>query len=201
MSQYRKSLIALTTAVIGVGWHFTALAIVERRAPIYPGVDDLVFDWLPQVDLFMVGEIAFALALVAYIVTYFRQPSRDPWHVMTQLGIFYGIRGVFLLLLPIGGPLDAPDHGERWAFYPYGEHAYFPGGHIGIMLIMALSFAKTNARRIAIVVTVIFGIGSMLTRAHYTIDVIAGLMLAYGIVLWTKQSPRFQRVFHRTPPT
>lgn len=169
--------------VLGVAWHMAALAIVDRTVKTYPSVDDLLLRNLPRMNLFGIGEIFFFLFLAAFAVAFFSDPKRDLGRLLLALGFFYGIRGLFLLLLPIGPPLDALETADRFALYPYASHAFFPGGHIGIMLLMVAALSRRRIRAILLIVTLLFAFGSLLARAHYTADLLGGALLAYCV--WT----------------
>jgi membrane-associated phospholipid phosphatase len=60
------------------------------------------------------------------------------------------------------------------------------------MTILSLSMQDLRWRRVLLVVTVVFGLGSVMARAHYTADVIAGGALGYALVAWgrTHLAPR-----------
>lgn len=180
----KKSIgIGAMVLALGVAWHMAALAIVDRTVKTYPSVDDLLLRALPRLNLFGIGEIAFYLFLAAFAFAFFTDPRRDLGRLLLALGLFYGIRGFFLLLFPIGPPLDAVQTADRFALYPYASHAFFPGGHIGIMLLMIFSLTRPRIRLALFIVAALFAFGSLLTRAHYTADLLGGALLAWGI--WT----------------
>lgn len=172
---------------IGVGWHMAALAIAERTVGSYPPIDDIVLRVLPRIDLFGIGEAIFFAYLILFAVLFFRQQDRDLGRLLTTLGLFYALRGFFLLLLPIGPPLDAFVADDRLTIYPYASHAYFPGGHIGIMLVMAWAIRHRQLRIGLTIFSLVFGFGSLLTRAHYTADLLGGVLLAYSVCSLMKQ--------------
>ncbi|MFH1171015.1 MAG: hypothetical protein V1778_00560 [bacterium] len=165
---------------LGVGWHMTALAIAERSVRTFPPIDDILLRVLPRVNLFGIGEASFFCFVLLFAISFFRTNHRAFPELLTALGLFYGIRGFFLLLLPIGQPLDAFT-GGRLTIYPYASHAFFPGGHIGIMLLMIFFLPSRRLRLVLALFAVLFGIGSLLTRAHYTADLLGGTLLAYAV--------------------
>ena len=190
VTAYGKAFLVLAA---GVGWHMSAPWLAERASDTFPTIHDVVLDQLPFVDLFGVGEVAFFVLLALFAYVHLGRQRQELPTVLTLLGIFYGLRGFFLLLLPIGAPVDAPALADRFELYPYASHAYFPGGHIGILLLMTLTVRNRSWRTFFVCTILLFGLGSMLTRSHYTADVLGGLMLGYGIWLWGRQSPWFQR--------
>jgi membrane-associated phospholipid phosphatase len=185
--KHQRFVVSVFVLALGVAIQFGTLALADRLVPTFPSVYDVTFDVLPRLDFSYIGELFFFLFLALFAIIFFRQPQRDLSSLLIQLGIFYAIRGIFMLLLPIGSPEGTGSVGDRFLLYPYASHAYFPGGHVGIMLLMSLALQRRFLRVGFVVFTILFGFGSMLARAHYAADILAGLLLAYGIVLWREK--------------
>jgi membrane-associated phospholipid phosphatase len=184
--------VALAVVAAGLVVNLVGLRLSDQLVPWFPSVPDIIQARLPYVDFGVPGElvfIAFFVTSVTLLIT--RQPSSIAT-VLCLIGVFYAIRGVFMFLLPIGSPPTAPPGLHRFLLYPYASHAYFPGGHAGLMTILSLSMQDLRWRRVLLVVTVVFGLGSVMARAHYTADVIAGGALGYALVAWgrTHLAPR-----------
>jgi membrane-associated phospholipid phosphatase len=184
--------VAIAVAIAGLVVNFISLRLSDQLVPWFPSVPDIIQARLPYVDFGVPGElvfIAFFATSVALLVT--RQPRSVP-AVLCLIGVFYAIRGVFMFVLPIGSPPTAPPVLNRFVLYPYASHAYFPGGHAGLMTILSLSIQDVRWRRVLLVATIVFGLGSVMARAHYTADVIAGGALGYALVAWgrTRLAPR-----------
>lgn len=182
-----RLLAGLLIGLAGVSLHMLALFIADRVVPSFPSVHDVALNVLPRLDLFLVGELFFVASLIFFAIIFFRERPSDLPYLLAMLGLLYAARGVFLLLLPIGAPFDAPALDERFVFYPYASHAYFPGGHVGILFLMSRSIQHRLFRPMLLAATVLFGFGTMLTRAHYTVDVLGGLLLAYGVEAWSSR--------------
>ncbi|MFC1662565.1 phosphatase PAP2 family protein [Patescibacteria group bacterium] len=177
-------LLSIFILILGVSWHMAALAIVDSATDHFPAIYDIVIERLPVIDLYGIGELAFFIYLAIFGFIFWRSRWPDLPSIIAMLGIFYGLRGFYLLLIPIGAPFDAPDIASRFVLYPYPTHAFFPGGHIGIMFIMAMMINNKTARYLLMTYVLLFGFGSMLTRAHYTVDIIGGLVLGYAVYAW-----------------
>lgn len=184
---------ALSILALGVILQSVALAIADRYVTTFPAVTDLVQRHLPFINMFWTGELYFFAFMACFAITFFRERRHDLPYVLVLLGLFYATRSVFLLLLPIGSPADAPLISSRFVFYPYPSHAYFPGGHVGILFLMSRSIERRSIRRVLLVATILFGIGSIVTRAHYTADFFGGLLLAYGVEAWAERHCRMWR--------
>ncbi|MFA6511957.1 MAG: hypothetical protein WCV86_02450 [Patescibacteria group bacterium] len=177
----KKIIGGFAIGISGVGLHMLALWVADTYVESFPGVTDIVMRQLPFIDLFGIGEILFLVLMVGFGVILLRDRWCDLGYILALLGIFYACRGVFLILLPIGPPLDAPEVAERFVLYPYAGHAFFPGGHVGIMFILTLLVRSRTLRISCTVAVLLFGLGSIITRAHYTADIAGGLLLAYAV--------------------
>lgn len=177
----KKIIIGFLIGIAGVGFHMFSLWVADTTVETFPSVTDIVMQRFPFVNLFGVGEIIFWILLAAFGVTLLRERPWDIGYIFALLGIFYACRGVFLMLLPIGAPADAPAIAERFVLYPYAGHAFFPGGHVGIMFIFTLLVKNSRLRMLLAVAVLLFGFGSVLSRAHYSADIAGGLLLAYAV--------------------
>ena len=173
--------------VVGITLHTLALATIGRLVREFPSVPDVVHARLPYVDFGVPGELCFAAFLVSIIIVLYRTQPRTVPVILTLLGLFYAVRGVFLFLLPIGMPPTAPPLGARFVFWPFAGHAYFPGGHTGMMTVLSLSVVSRPWRRAFLALTCAFAIGTLLARTHYAADAVGGWLVAYAIVLWGRR--------------
>jgi hypothetical protein len=174
----------ITALVLGLASHMVALASVDALVRDFPSVPDVVHDRLPYFDFGAPGEWAYAVFMLAMVFVLFRRQPRTVPGILALLGVFYAMRGLFLFLLPIGSPPSAPGLDERFVFWPFAGHAYFPGGHTGMMTVLSLSVAAPRWRRVFLAATVAFALGTMIARTHYTADAFGGWLLGYAVVLW-----------------
>lgn len=175
----------------GLAVHMSALAAIEQLVPSFPSVPDVVHERLPYVDFGAPGEWLFFAFLAVVFVHLVRQRPADLPRALTLLGVFYAIRGVFLFLLPIGAPPTAPPLDSRFVLWPFARHAYFPGGHAGMMTILAASVAARPWRRALLAFVVVFAFGTLLARTHYAADALGGILLGWGIVRGSRR-PRLE---------
>lgn len=180
----KKIWLSLAIALAGVGVHMGALALADRLVTIFPAVSDILMDRWPAFDFYLIGELFFAAIILAIIYNILGRQRPDIARILVMVGIYYAARGIFLLFLPIGAPHGAPLPADRFVFYPYPSHAYFPGGHIGIMFLLARAIRDPRWRRGIIAAALVFGLGTMLTKAHYTADLFGGLLLGYAVSVW-----------------
>src|SRR5262245_24922846 len=179
----------------GLSVHMTALASIGRLVASFPAIPDIVHERLPYVDFGVPGELAYAAFMLAVIVVLVRQQPKTVPAILLLLGLFYAVRGVFLFLLPIGIPPTAPPLAERFVLWPYAGHAYFPGGHTGMMTVLSLSVVSKPWRRVFLAATLAFALGTLVARTHYSADAFGGWLVGYAIVSWGRR--RFEALAQR----
>lgn len=168
-------------AVIGVAVHYGALAWVERLVSSYPAVSDPLLDRMPRVDFGWWGEGYYFLLIGAFLILFFGRLRHLLEQGFIAIGMFYFLRSLFLFFLPIGAPHGSVSPDERLNIWGYAEHAFFPGGHVGILFLLALLIDQPRIRAAMLTGAAIFGLGTMLAKTHYTADVLGGFLLAYAI--------------------
>jgi len=173
--------------VAGLTVHMTALASVDQLVRDFPAVPDLLHEQLPYIEFGPPGEMAYGLFMVVMTLVLFRTQRRTVPVILLMLGAFYALRGVFLFLLPIGSPPTAPPLDERFVLWPFAGHAYFPGGHTGMMTVLSLSVVSPPWRRAFLAMTFVFAFGTLLARTHYAADALGGWLAGYTIVLWGRR--------------
>lgn len=176
--------LSVLVATIGVSWQYLSLRLVEGLVTNYPSVPDVLMDRLPRVDFGLFGEMAFFSIVLLFVVPHFRWHWRDTPRVLTCLGVFYFVRGWYMLLFPIGAPFGAVDPALRLNIWGYASHAYFPGGHIGVLTTLAFWHPVRRLRPVMWIGVALFGVGTLLAKNHYTMDSVTGVIIAYAVSTW-----------------
>ena len=115
--------------------------------------------------------------------------------VITSFLIFY----LFFIIFPVGGPqfyyIDWPEKLpdgyffgpllRKIQYYGEGATAAFPSAHVSVSMILLMgSFLYSkNLLKIIIPITIILIFSTVYIRAHYLIDVIAGIFIA-PVLFW-----------------
>lgn len=187
----RRWILAILIGGLGVAWHFTALSLIERLVTSFPSVPDVLMDRWPRVDFGLFGEVWFFGLIALFAVAHFRADWRKTPDVLIALGLMYFVRGWFLFLFPIGAPGGAVGPAERFSVWGHEAHAYFFGGHIAILTVLAMFAPSRLVRRLLWTGLVVFGIGTMLSKNHYTMDSVAGILIGYAIAVWVQRQFRY----------
>jgi len=179
MSRAGRSIVAMLVAAAGLAVHQWLLRLTDLHVDFYPHLADPVLARLPTLGIDRLGEFALAAFIAVFAFHHFRrQPERTPL-LFVAIGILYAFRGVFLWLMPIGSPVGAPP--DLLQVYPYSHHSYFPSGHVGFISLCAWLTADRRWRRSFLAVSVVFGLGTLFAKAHYTADLLGALLLSHGV--------------------
>jgi len=183
MTRASRSILGLLVAAAGLAVHQWMLRLTDLHVDFYPHLADPVLSRLPTLGLDRVGEFGLAAFLGVFSLYHFRrQPERTPL-LFVAIGILYAMRGVFLWLMPIGAPPGAPP--DALHVYPYANHSYFPSGHVSFISLCAWMSGDVRWRRFFLVVAMVFGLGTLLAKAHYTADLLGALLLSHGVASLT----------------
>lgn len=177
--------LSLLVFICGIELNFfsqTYLHKYMQEGEALPVLSDLILDNLPYWDFYYLYDILTIFSIIVFFayVIHRRQYDRVP-HFLFLCGIFYLVRGVFIVLTPFGNPpmFDGTD-GLFNGFSKF-ELGVYPSGHTGISFMFFL-LAKDNYYKILLFGSMLIIILTLfLSRAHYSIDVLSGLFFAYAI--------------------
>jgi membrane-associated phospholipid phosphatase len=174
-----------------IGASFLALAAVAAVAsnvaivawfPERPKPLDLLFEALPFVDAAQyVTDVALfaALAILVWYAVAVR-PDRLP-EGLALFGVMQTLRAVIMTLTPLD---SAYLRGATFGVLPLVQYGMFPSGHAASVLLCMLLVDRRDApraRNVLAVLVVVESVALILSHAHYTIDVVGGLLLSYFV--------------------
>lgn len=170
--------------------------------PFTPGLDVLV-QALPRWDWTVLLSQGYVLFLAGFFLYWIKHDWRRLAFLLTATAVMMTVRDVFLLLTPVG-PLPGlmPLYtsklvpGVRGLLEFDGE--LFFSGHTGApFLYFLLSRRQRALSLICLAVSLANGLGVMLTRNHYAIDVLGAFVivpticaLSYKLFGWMDSEPR-----------
>ncbi len=144
-----------------------------RRLPVVNTLPILSWGWF-ALHLYAVG------AAIAY------QPRRTPFLVFL-LAVYMVVRTAFVFLSPIGAPAEMVDmrlHDAifsrilgTWTF----TNEFVFSGHTAIPFLFYLFFRTPGLKRLMLTGSIVMAIGVLLSRNHYTVDVIAAFFVGYSV--------------------
>lgn len=189
MSQDRKSWAAgiiFSLALLGISFVLLSIICNYRLGLPFPAGLDLFVRELPALDWSWVLSQGFVLFLTGFFLYYLRHDRRRMAYVITATALLMLVRDAFVLLTPVG-PLSGLIplyHGvggihNRLEF----DGELFFSGHAGVPFMYFLLSRRHRALSlVCLAVSLINGLGVLLTRNHYTIDVLGAFVIVPTIV-------------------
>lgn len=170
-----------------IGGYFTSLAQSYANRFTENAINDLLLDNLPAFPYpnFLVNFVIWGSILVAFLALLFSalRPKYLPVGLKT-VGLLYIIRAFFIPLTNLSvhtGKIPTPDLGGLGELV-YGSNDLFFSGHTALPFIVALVFWNIKpVRNLFLVFTILMGLGVLLSKSHYSIDVFAALFMGYAI--------------------
>jgi membrane-associated phospholipid phosphatase len=147
-----------------------------------PMLSDLILDNIPVIDLSLVYDIVclIPIFLVFVYVAHRKDYNRVPF-ILLMVGIFYLVRGVFIVLTPFGNPPLFGGSDPLFNGFSKYELGVYPSGHTGNVFMLFMLVNDSIYKKIILVCLVIVIIALLLSHGHYSIDIFSGIFFAYAI--------------------
>ena len=177
--------ISLFVLIVGKQLNYysqTYLHFYIEQGKTLPVLSDLILDNLPYWDIDYLYDIFMLVSAFVFIiyVIHKREYRKIPYFLLLG-GLFQLTRGIFIILTPFGNPelfdgTQSPFNG--FAKYELGV---FPSGHTGFAYMYFLLAQNRNYRIILMLCILVIISALFLSRGHYSIDVLSGILFAYAI--------------------
>lgn len=158
---------------------------------LYPNLaisTDVLFNILPFVNLSIFSDILSILGPLIFIIFVFSKKTtikKIPYYA-TVIGIFYLIRSFFIYITPLANPFPL----EKWGLGVFPVGGMFPSGHTGILFLMFLLIKEEKNSRywafILLLFAILEGVFMILSRGHYSLDVLGAVFVVYAIHTFSK---------------
>ena len=147
-----------------------------------PMLSDLILDHLPVIDLSLVYDIVclIPILLMFVYIAHKKEYKRIPF-ILLMIGIFYLVRGVFIVLTPFGNPPMFEGSDTLFNGFSKYELGVYPSGHAGNVFMLFLLVKDSLYKKIIISCLIIVIIALLLSHGHYSIDIFSGIFFAYAI--------------------
>jgi len=167
-----------------LGW------VADQRA--LPAGNDWFLRHLPLVNTLPILSWGwFGLHLYAAGAAVAYQPRRIPF-LFFLLTVYMVVRTAFVFLSPIGAPsgmVDMRIHDVifskilgTWTF----TNEFVFSGHTSIPFLFFLFFKTPGLKRLMFVGSIVMAVSVLLSRNHYTVDVIAAFFMSYSVYALSK---------------
>ncbi len=179
----RKTLVSLAVLVGSALFCFAISELIQRLYPDRPMVPDILFTLLPDVPvLAYVTDPIMVLDIVLILWYAFGRERNHLPFFFFSVGITYVGRGLLMILTPLGRPTGNLDSYGVSILVNLKQHGMFPSGHLS--LASAIYFLIDGRKHpefkwAAGLLALAEMITLILSRGHYSIDVVGAVMLGY----------------------
>jgi membrane-associated phospholipid phosphatase len=147
-----------------------------------PMLSDLILDNLPVLNVSIIYDL-FCLVIFAVVIIYIvnnKDYNRLPY-ILLLCGIFFIIRGIFIVLTPFGNPPEFNGSDPFFNGFSRFELGVYPSGHVGNSFLLLLLVNNKVYRYILGFCLAVIIIALFLAHGHYSIDILSGFLFAYAI--------------------
>jgi hypothetical protein len=183
--QNRYFYYGLLAVLTGIGLNNASQAYLHyyiSQGKSLPILSDMILDKLPVINVSLIYDI-FAIIPIVLAVVYIihkKEYNRIPF-IFLMVGIFYVVRGIFIVLTPFGNPPMFNGSDPLFHGFANYELGVYPSGHAGnVFLILLLVRERIYKWMIGICLIVVI-LALFLAHGHYSIDILSGLFFAYAI--------------------
>jgi hypothetical protein len=147
-----------------------------------PMLSDLILDNLPYYNVSLIYDISclVPILLVLIYLVHKKDYNRIPLFLL-MTGIFYIVRGIFIVLTPFGNPPMFNGSDPLFHGFSNFELGVYPSGHAGNVFLMFLLVKDKGYKCLIFICLVIVIAALFLARGHYSIDILSGLFFSYAI--------------------
>ena len=96
-------------------------------------------------------------------------------------GIFYIVRGIFIVLTPFGNPPMFNGSDPLFHGFSNYELGVYPSGHAGNVFLLLLLVKDKSYKWLILACLIVVIVALFLARGHYSIDILSGLFFSYAI--------------------
>jgi len=184
--------ISLLAAIAGGGLNIASQTYLHNyisEGKTLPMLSDLILDNLPALNVSLFYDI-FALIPIILVLIYFihkKDYNRIPFFLLMS-GLFYIVRGVFIVLTPFGNPPMFNGSDPLFNGFAKYDLGVYPSGHAGNVFLMLLLVKDRAYKWIIFVCLILVMITLFLAHGHYSIDILSGLFFSYAIWSFGKKN-------------
>jgi hypothetical protein len=173
------------SVIAGAGLNFASETYLHNymsEGKTLPMLSDLILDNLPFYNVSLIYDISCLIPLVLVLVYIVQKKdyNRIPFFLLMS-GIFYIVRGVFIVLTPFGNPPMFNGSDPLFHGFSNYELGVYPSGHAGNVFLMLLLVKDKGYKWLIFICLVVVITALFLARGHYSIDILSGLFFSYAI--------------------
>jgi len=193
MNYKYRLILAILLLIAGCYSNTLASNFIQHQYPSQVTVNDILLDRITG-DYPWAMKTAEAVLIVCFItalVLSFKYKDEVPKWLLI-IAVFQFVRAMFISLT-VFIPICNDSFLSRFASFSYGS---FPSGHVSIpFLFFLFSYKRNKIWIFYLIATVLVSLGLLLSKNHYTIDILGTFFICYAIKKFIEGNPRFS--FHK----
>jgi PAP2 superfamily C-terminal len=177
--------IGILSVIAGAGLNFASESYLHTymtEGKTLPMLSDLILDNIPFYNVSLIYDISclIPILLVLIYIVHKKDYNRIPLFLL-MTGIFYIVRGIFIVLTPFGNPPMFNGSDPLFHGFSNYELGVYPSGHVGNVFLMLLLVKENSYKWLIFICLVVVIVALFLARGHYSIDILSGLFFSYAI--------------------
>jgi hypothetical protein len=177
--------IGLLAVLAGIGLNMASQSYLHdyiSEGKTLPMLSDLILDNLPVIDVSLIYDIFSLIPIILALVyiVHRKDFNRIPFFLL-MIGIFYIVRGIFIVLTPFGNPPMFNGSDPLFHGFANYELGVYPSGHAGNVFLLLLLVNDKVYKGIIGACLIIVIIALFLAHGHYSIDILSGIFFSYAI--------------------
>jgi hypothetical protein len=175
----------ILAVIAGAGLNFASETYLHNymsEGKTLPMLSDLVLDNLPYYNVSLIYDISCLIPILLVLIYFVHKKdyNRIPMFLLLT-GIFYIVRGIFIVLTPFGNPPMFSGSDSIFNGFSKYELGVYPSGHAGNVFLMLLLVKDKTYKWLIFICLVVVISALFLARGHYSIDILSGLFFSYAI--------------------
>jgi len=177
--------LGILSVIAGAGLNFASeryLHTYMSEGKTLPMLSDLILDNLPFYNVSLIYDISCLIPILLVLIYFIHRKdyNRIPLFLLLT-GIFYIVRGIFIVLTPFGNPPLFNGSDPLFHGFSNYELGVYPSGHTGHVFLMFLLVKDRSYKWLILICLVVVISALFLARGHYSIDILSGLFFSYAI--------------------
>ena len=175
----------ILSVIAGAGLNFASETYLHNymsQGKTLPMLSDLVLDNLPYYNVSLIYDISCLIPILLVLIYFVHKKDYNRIPIFLLLtGIFYIVRGIFIVLTPFGNPPMFSGSDPLFNGFSKYELGVYPSGHAGNVFLMLLLVKDKTYKWLIFICLVVVISALFLARGHYSIDILSGLFFSYAI--------------------
>src|SRR5664280_2872667 len=162
----------ILAVIAGAGLNFaseTYLHDYMSEGKTLPMLSDLVLDNLPYYNVSLIYDISCLIPILLVLIYFVHKKdyNRIPFFLL-MAGIFYIVRGIFIVLTPFGNPPMFNGSDPLFHGFSNYELGVYPSGHAGNVFLLLLLVKDNSYKWLIFVCLAVVIVALFFARGHYS---------------------------------